>query len=123
LQSSRGNPSSKVVFIEDLTPISAEEMPPSDLFFNKKRRAIVKQETHQKDGATVKRKRMMYDGQNLEDSKFAKDMVGSLGAFATTNQWSVENLAEQLKQRNLLVGKLQDQIMTVEQDMRNNMNS
>jgi hypothetical protein len=25
-------------------------------------------------------------------------MAGSLGAFATTNQWSVENLAEQLKQ-------------------------
>jgi hypothetical protein len=30
-------------------------MPPSDLFFNKKRRAIVKRETHQKDGATVRR--------------------------------------------------------------------
>jgi ABC-type phosphate transport system auxiliary subunit len=49
-------------------------------------------------------------------------MAGSLGAFATTNQWSVENLAEQLKQRNLLVGKLQDQIMTMEQDVKNKMN-
>jgi hypothetical protein len=38
-------------------------MPPSDFFFSKKRRAIVKRETHQKDGAIVKRKRMMYDGQ------------------------------------------------------------
>jgi ABC-type phosphate transport system auxiliary subunit len=49
-------------------------------------------------------------------------MAGSLGAFATTNQCSVENLAEQLKQRNLLVRKLQDQMMTMEQDVRNQMN-
>jgi hypothetical protein len=65
---------------------------------------------------------MLYDGQNLEDSEFAKEMAGSLGAFSTANQWSVENLVEQLKQRNLLVGKLQDQIMTMEQDVRNKMN-
>jgi len=45
-------------------------------------------------------------------------MVGSLGAFATTNQYSVENLAEQLKQRNLLVRKMQDQMKTMEQDVR-----
>jgi hypothetical protein len=51
---------------------------------------------------------MLYDGHNLEDSEFAKEMAGSLGPFATTNQWSVENLAEQLKHRNVLVGKLQD---------------
>jgi hypothetical protein len=48
--------------MEDLTLISAEEMSPSDFFFSKKRRAIVKRETHQNDGATVKRKMMLYDG-------------------------------------------------------------
>jgi hypothetical protein len=37
LQSSSGNPNAEVVFIEDLTPISVEEMPPSDFFYNKKR--------------------------------------------------------------------------------------
>jgi hypothetical protein len=42
LQSSRGNPNAEFVFIEDLTPILVEEMPPSDFFYNKKRRAIVK---------------------------------------------------------------------------------
>jgi hypothetical protein len=42
LQFSRGNPSTEVVFIEDLTPISVEEMPPSDFFFSKKRRVVVK---------------------------------------------------------------------------------
>jgi hypothetical protein len=63
LQSSFRNPSSEVIFIDDLTQILAEEMPPSNLFFRKKRRAIVKQETHHKDGAIVKIHRMVYDGQ------------------------------------------------------------
>jgi hypothetical protein len=49
-------------------------------------------------------------------------MVGSLGAFATSNQCSVENLADQLKQKNMLVRKLQDQMTTMERDVRNNMN-
>ena len=49
-------------------------------------------------------------------------MASSLGAFSTANQCSIENLVEQLKQRNLLVGQLQDQIMTMEQDVRNKMN-
>ena len=42
LQSSQGNPNDQVIFIEDLSLILAEEMPPLDLFFSKKRRAIVK---------------------------------------------------------------------------------
>jgi ABC-type phosphate transport system auxiliary subunit len=65
---------------------------------------------------------MVCDGHNRDDSEFTKEMVGSLGAFATANQWSVENLVKQLKQRNLLIGQLQDQIMTMEQDVKNKMN-
>jgi len=92
LQLSQGNPNDQVIFIEDLTPISAEEMPLSDLFFSKKRRAIVKREMHQKYGTTVKRQRILYDRQGLYDTKFSREMVGSLGAFAMANQCSVENL-------------------------------
>jgi len=51
---------------------------------------------------------MLYDGNDHDDSKFAKEVAGSLGTFATANQWFVENLVEKLKQRNLLVGQLQD---------------
>jgi hypothetical protein len=58
---------------------------------------------------------MVYDGQNRDDSEFAKEVAGSLGAFSTANQWSIENLVDQLKKRKLLVGKLQDQIITTEQ--------
>jgi hypothetical protein len=67
LQSTFGNLGSEVIFIDDLTPISPEEMPPSDFFFSKKRRAIVKRETHQRDGAMVKRKIMVYNGHNRDD--------------------------------------------------------
>jgi hypothetical protein len=51
----------------------------------KKRRSIVKTETHQKDGATVKKYIMLYDGHGLDDSEFVVEMTGSLGAFATDN--------------------------------------
>jgi hypothetical protein len=43
-----------------------------------------------------------------------KEVAGSLGAFATTNQWSVENLVEQLRHKSLLVGQLQDKILAME---------
>jgi hypothetical protein len=122
LQSSRGNPNAEVIFIEDLTPISVEEMPPSDFFYNKKRRVVVKRETHQKEGSTVKRHRVLYDGQALEEAEFSMEVAGTLGAFATTNQCSVGNLTEQLKQKDLLVKQLQNQINTVEQSVRNEMN-
>jgi hypothetical protein len=36
LQTSFGNPSPKLIFVGDLTPIFPEEMPPSNLFFSKK---------------------------------------------------------------------------------------
>jgi hypothetical protein len=37
-------------------------MPPSDFFFSKKRRVVVKRETHQKEGAIVKRHKVLFDG-------------------------------------------------------------
>jgi len=51
-----------VVFIEDLTPFSVEEMPPSSVFFSKKRKAVVKREIHRREGVSVKRHRVLYDG-------------------------------------------------------------
>jgi len=42
------------------------------------------------------------------------DVADSLGAFATKKQFSVGNLKEKLKQKDLLVSQLQDKIKTVE---------
>jgi hypothetical protein len=106
-----------VVFIEDLMPISVEEMPPSNIFFSKKRRVVVKREVHQKEDATVKRHRVLYDGQALEEEDFAMDVAGSLGDFSIENRYSVGNLKEPLKQKNILVSQLQNQVKTVDKSV------
>ena len=62
LQTSFGNPNFELTYVGDLTPISPEEMPPSSFFFNKKRKAIVKRESHQKDGVVTKRQRLCMMG-------------------------------------------------------------
>jgi hypothetical protein len=64
---------------------------------------------------------MLYDGNNRNDLEFTKEVAGSLGAFSITNRWSVENLEEQLRKKILLVGQLQDQILTMEQTVNNKM--
>jgi hypothetical protein len=42
LQSSFGTPCLEFIYISDLTPISIEEIPSSNLFFSKKRKVVVK---------------------------------------------------------------------------------
>jgi hypothetical protein len=106
------------MFIEDLTPISTEEIPPSDFFFSRKRKVVVKRETHQREGETVKRHRVLLDGEALEEVDFVEEVAGSLGDFTTTNQFSVGNLKERLKQKDLLISQLQNQIRTVEKNVQ-----
>ena len=67
LQTIFRNPNSKLVFVGDLSPILPEEMPPSDLFFSKKWKAIIKREYHKKYGVIIKRKRMAYDRNDQDD--------------------------------------------------------
>lgn len=74
----------------------------------------MKRESHQKDGVITKRKRMVYDVNNQDVPEFAKEVVGSLDAFSTDNQWSANNLAEQLRQKCILVEHLQSQIQVME---------
>ena len=42
LQSTYGTPHEGALYVSDLDPISRDEIPPSDYFFSKKRRAILK---------------------------------------------------------------------------------
>ena len=100
LQFTRGNPNVEVILIGYHTPIPIEEIPPSDFFFSKKRKVVVKKEIHQKEGEIVKRHKILLDGQNLEEGDFATEVSGSLGDFATTNLFLVDNLKEKLKKKN-----------------------
>jgi hypothetical protein len=49
---------------------------------------------------------MIYDGQGQSDTEFTKEVEDSLGAFATANLWSVDNLRKKLDQKNILIEKL-----------------
>jgi hypothetical protein len=42
LESTFGTPNLEVIYVIDLTPISREEIPSSDYFFSRKRKAVVK---------------------------------------------------------------------------------
>jgi predicted RNase H-like nuclease (RuvC/YqgF family) len=61
---------------------------------------------------------MLLDGHTLEEEDFATEVIGSLGDFATTNQFSVSNLKDKLKQKDMLIGQLQNQMKMVEQNVR-----
>jgi hypothetical protein len=95
LQFTRGNPNAEVILIGDLMPIPIEEIPPSDFIFFKKRKVVVKKAP--KEGAMVKKDRVLLDGKNLEEEDFVAEVAGSLGYFATTNLFLVDNLKEKMK--------------------------
>jgi hypothetical protein len=75
-----------------LKPIEPEDMPSSNSFFNKKRKAIIRKESRQKEGLTTKNHKMIYDGKGHNEHEFSKEVADSLGAFEIANQWSVDNL-------------------------------
>jgi hypothetical protein len=83
-------------------------MTSSDLFFNKKKKAIVRREVQQKGGVITKKQKTIYDGQGQSDPEFTKYVADSLGAFTTSNLWSIDKLKEQLDHffYNLAVAKL-----------------
>jgi hypothetical protein len=54
-----------VISIEDLMPITAEEFPPSEFFFSKKMRVIVKQEMPHQEDTTAKKFKILTDDKGL----------------------------------------------------------
>jgi hypothetical protein len=117
LQFTIGNPNAKVIFIEDLTPISVEELPPSNFFFSKKRKVVVKREIHQREGSSIKIHRVLIYGEALEKLYFVEEVASSLGAFSTANKFSIGNLKERMKQKDLKINQLQNQMKIVEKNV------
>jgi hypothetical protein len=72
-----------------------------------------------REGEMVKNHRVLLDGKNLEEEDFSIEVARSLGAFATTNLFSVDNLKERLRQRNQLIKQLRDQIRNAENNIKN----
>jgi len=54
----------------------------------------------------------------LDEEEFIDEVAGTLGTYATANQYSVGALKARLKQKNLLIGKLESQVATAEVNAR-----
>jgi hypothetical protein len=72
-------------------------MPPNEFFFDKKRKAMVRKGIYQKEGVMDKNFKIMTDGKAAKEGEFAEEIAGTLGDYATANQYSVGTLAAQLK--------------------------
>jgi hypothetical protein len=97
LQFTKGNPDEGWIFNEDLMPISIEELPPNEYLFDKKRKVVVRQGFYQKEGVEDKKIKIMTDGRSTKEEEFAEEIAGTLGDYATSNQYSVWTLTAQLK--------------------------
>jgi hypothetical protein len=60
-------PHEGALYVNDLEPISRDEIPPSNYFFSKKRRAILKQEIHPRGEGMIKKHRIILDGKKIKD--------------------------------------------------------
>jgi hypothetical protein len=107
LQATFGNPHEGALYVNELEPISRDELPSSDYFFSKKRRAVLKKELHSVGERSIKRHKIIIDGKNLHDSAFATELAGSMGAIASANMYSVENLINTIEQKNQEITQLQ----------------
>ena len=52
----------------------------------------MKQELYQEANMTTKKFKILDDGRAMKKEEFATQIAGMLGAFSTTNQYSVESL-------------------------------
>jgi hypothetical protein len=107
LQLAQGDVSEGWIFGEELRPIRAEELPPNEFVFDKKRKAVVKREFYQEGESTVKKYKIMTDGKSKKSDQLATEIAGTLGAYTSPNQFSVGQMNLQLKRKNHLIKTLE----------------
>ena len=74
----------------------------------------MRQELYQEAGTVSKKFKILTDGRPMKKEEFATQIVGTLGAFATANQYSVGTLKDQLKRKNHLIKTLEAKLATAE---------
>jgi hypothetical protein len=120
LQSTQGNIDAGWIFNEELKPIRMEELPPNEFSFDKRRKVVVKREFYQEEGSTAKKFKVLTDGKDKKKEEFATEIAGTLGAYATANQFSVGVLKNQLKRKNRLIKTLKPKLATAEEAAKDN---
>jgi hypothetical protein len=118
LQSTQGNIDAGWIFNEELRPIRVEELPPNEFFFNKKRKAVVKREFYQEGESNAKKYKVMIEGKDKKNEKFATEIERTLGAYASVNQFSVGLLKNQLKRKNRLIRTLEARLATATENAK-----
>jgi len=71
-----------------------------------------------KEKSVVKKQKIWFDGQGLNDIELAENLVGSIEAFSSSNSWSVDNIDQQVRQRDQLIKKLQDQLVQTQDSIK-----
>jgi hypothetical protein len=122
LQSTQGNIDAGWIFNEELRPIRVQELPLNDFFFDKKRKAVVKREFYQEGESTTKKYKVITEGKDKKKEQFATKIAGTLGAYASTNQFSVRLLKNQLKRKNCLIRTLEARLATATETAKNQVN-
>jgi len=95
-----------------LRPIRVEELPPNEFFLDKKRKTVVKREFYQEGESTSKKYKVITDGKDKKNEQFATEIAGTLGAYASVNQFLVGLLKNQLKRKNHLIRTLEARLDT-----------
>ena len=108
----QGNIDAGWIFNEELRPIRVEELPMNEFFFDKKRKAVVKMEFYQEGELTTNKYKVITDGKNKKNEQFTTEIAGTLGAYASANQFSVGLLKNQLKRKNCLIRTLEARLTT-----------
>jgi hypothetical protein len=118
LKLAQGNVSKGWIFDEELRPIRAEELPPNEFFFDKKRKEVEKKEFYQEGESTAKKYKIMTDGKNKKSDQLATEIVGTLGEYTSENQFSVGQLNNQLKRKNHLIRTLEARLATATENAK-----
>jgi hypothetical protein len=100
-----------------------EELPLNEFFFDKKRKAVMKQKLYQEAGTVSKKFKILTDGKVMKKEEFATQIAGTLGDFSTTNQYSVGTLKDQLKRKNCLIKTLEAKLATSEAIVKDQANT
>jgi hypothetical protein len=73
---------------------------------------VVKREFYQEGESTAKKYKVLNDGKDKKNEQFMMKIAGTLGAYATGNQFSIGVLKKQLKQKNRLIKTLEARLAT-----------
>jgi hypothetical protein len=78
----------------------------------------VKREFYQEGESTAKKYKVMTDGKNKKNEQFATEIAGTLGAYASANQFSVGLLKNQLKRKNRLIRTLEARLASTAENAK-----